>query len=517
MLTRALARLRAAARLVIGFGRGTANDANLDDELQFHIEKATERNVRRGMSADEARRAAVITFGGKTQWAEAARDERRSSAIDEFVRDLRYGFATLARNPGFSAGAVLTIALGLAATVTVFSFINSIYLRPLDVPEAGRIVRIYGGDRPDLDQQLGFPAFQALRRDARSFDMIAAHYSTAPLYLTSRRESEEAMGAVVSADYFRMLGIRPALGRFFSRSEDSVPDRDAVAVIGYGLWQRRFGGEARVIGETVTINNRAFTIIGVAPQGFDGVVAGGVNELWIPAMMLHTGYRWCDGFKASCSIVSIVARLAPGTTLAKARAELSALAPRVLSETDPGDSIHVIAATSATGVPVWQQRDFAQLSALLSTIAIILLGVACANLSGLLLARGLARQKEIALRTSLGASRWRIVRQLLTESLIIAGVGGVIGIALSVWTSRALVGFFTTDNEGYVHRYAVPLDARVLAFATIAAFVAVLAFGLFPALRGSRVDLVDALRAGTGGTAPKSKARTHSRSAVKSR
>jgi len=294
--------------------------------------------------------------------------------------------------------------------------------------------------------------------------------------MTARGESAEARGAVVSGDYFRMLGIQPALGRFFTLAEDSVPDRDAVAIIGYGLWQRRFGGEARVIGETVTINGRAFSVIGVAPEHFDGIVSGFPNELWIPTMMLRTGYRWCDAFRATCPITSITARLAPGASLGQARAEVSALTPRLAALTDPDDSIRVIATNPAVGIRVWEQRQFAQLSTLLSAIALILMSVACANLSGLLLARGLSRQREIALRTSLGAGRWRIVRQLLTESAIIACAGGVIGVVLSVWTSRALVGFFASDSEGYLHPYDVSLDARVVLFAVIAALGAVMLF-----------------------------------------
>ena len=224
-------------------------------------------------------------------------------------------------------------------------------------------------------------------------------------------------------------------------------------------------------------------------------------------MMLRTGYRWCNAFEATCSTTSIIARLAPGTTLTQARAEVSALTPRLAALTDPGDSIRVIATNPAVGIRVWEQRQFAQLSALLSAIALILMSVACANLSGLLLARGLSRQREMALRASLGAGRWRIVRQLLTESAIIACAGGVIGFVLSLWTSRALVGFFATDNEGYLHTYNVSLDGRVALFAVIAAFGAVMLFGLFPALRISRVDVAEALKVGAGGSASRGRAR----------
>lgn len=494
-------RVQSAARLAVGFLRRAPQDLELEEELEFHITKATERNVRRGMSPDDAQRAALAAFGGRAHWAERTRDQQRSRVLDDFVRDLQYGAKALRRKPGFAISAILTIAIALAATTTVFSFINTIYLRPLEVPEGNRLVRIYGGDRPEFDLQLGFPAYRLLRGQTRTLDLVAAHYSTAPLYVASRNEAAEVMGAVVSADYFRMLGIRPAIGRFFNADEDSVPDRDAVAVIGYGLWQRRFGGDRNVLGEHIVINTRSFTIVGVAPSGFSGVTRGWVNDLWIPTMMLRIGYRWCDGFERSCPITSIFARLAPGVSLGEAQAEVSALQPSLLEATDPTDSIRTIAVEHATGVPTWQQREYSRLSTLLAAIATVLMAVACANLSGLLLARGFARQKEIALRCSLGASQWRIARQLLTESLIIGVAGSAAGVLLSLWTSRALVGFFATDTEGYVHPIVVPLDWRVAGFAAATTLVAVFLFGVFPALRVSRVDPAEVLKSGGGSLA----------------
>src|SRR6476661_5990238 len=494
-------RTRSTVRLAAGFiGRGR-QDAELDDELDFHIAKATERNVRRGLSPEDARRAALAALGGRTHWIEQTRDEQRSRLLEDFTRDVRYGGNALRRNPGFAVSAVLTIALAITATTTVFSFINTVYLRPLSVPEARRLVRIYGADRPEFDLQFGFPAFQVLRARARSFDLVAAHYSTAPLYLTSRNESAEALGAVVSAEYFSMLGVRPVLGRFFGPNEDAVPDRDAVAVIGYGLWQSRFGGDPGVIGEHVTINTRVFTIIGVAPPGFEGVTSGWINDLWIPAMMLHAGYRWCDALQRTCPITSVMARLAPGASLGSARAELSGLRQTLLEATDPADSIHTIAVTPATGVPTSLQHDYARLSSLLAAIAVVLMAVACANLSGLLLARGVARQRELALRCSLGASRWRLARQLLAESGIIGVLGSAVGVVVSLWTSRALVDFFAADNEGYVHRLVVTLDWRVTVFCAAITIVTVLLFGLMPAVRVSRVDPAEALKSGSGSTA----------------
>jgi predicted permease len=503
-----LDRARSSVRLAAGlFGR-SPRDAELDEELEFHVAQATERNVRRGMSADEARRAALAAFGGRAYWADEARDQQRSRLFDDFARDLQYGANALRRNRGFAISAGLTVSLGIAATTTVFSFINTVYLRPLDVPEGTRLVRIYVGDRPDLDRELGFPAYRLLRASAHAFDHVVAHYSTAPLYVTARSESSEVMGAVVSGDYFAMLGVKPVLGRFFSADEDAIPDRDAVAVIGHGLWQSRFGGERSVLGEHLTINGRVFTIIGVAPATFDGAVPGWGNELWIPTMMLHTGYRWCDGFERTCAITSVLARLAPGVSLGDARAEVSALRASLLDATDPADSIRTIAVEPATGVQARQRLEYSHLSTLLSAIALVLMAVACANLSGLLLARGIARQKELALRCSLGASRWRVARQLITESLIIAAGGSAAGLLLSIWTSRALVGVLAADSEGYVRRLAVPLDWRVASFAVAATVVAVVFFGVFPALRVSRVDPAETLKGGAGGSLTRSRART---------
>jgi predicted permease len=501
-----LDRMRSAGRLATGLLGRARHDAELDEEIEFHIAQATERNVRRGMPAADARRAALAAFGGRARWADETRDQQRGRVLDDFVRDLQYGTQVLLRNRGFAISAVLTVSLAIAATTTVFSFINTVYLRPLDVPEGRRLVRIFGGDRPDRDRELGFAAYRVLRGNTHAFDRIAAHYSTAPLYLTARNESAEVTGAVVSAEYFEMLGIHPALGRFFTADEDSVPDRDAVAVIGYGLWQRRFGGERSALGERIAINGRAFTIIGVAPATFEGVVPGPVNELWIPTMMLRTGYRWCNAFDRSCAITAVLGRLAPGVSLGTAHAELSSLRASVLDATDPSDSMRTIAAELASGVPVRQRLEYAHLGMLLAAIALIIMAVACANLSGLLLARGIARQKELALRRSLGASQWRVTRQLLTESLIIGVAGSAAGVVLSFWTSRALMRYLEADSEGYVRHLAVSIDWRVTGFAIAATVVTVLLFGVFPALRASRVDPAETLKGG-GASLTRSRAR----------
>lgn len=489
-----LARARAALRLVTGLVHRGSQDAELADELQFHIDQATQRNIRQGMTPDVARQQAMVTLGGRAQWTEATRDEQRSRLLDDFGRDLRYGAAALRRNIGFSIGGVLTIALAIAATTTVFNFVNAVYLRSLAVPEGPRLVRVHAAVSPTQESNLGYPAFVRLRDHTRTLDLVAAHYSTAPLYVKARGESGEIPGAVVSAAYFRMLGLRPALGRFFTPDEDQVPDRDAIAVIGYGLWRNRFDADARVLGEAITINGRLFTIVGVAPPEFDGVAGGLTNAVWIPMTMLHTGYRFCDGFDNSCTVTAILARLAPGVTVPQAQAELTGLRPMLLAGLDSASAAQAIVVEPAKGIRDQEQLQYSTLSKLLWAIAIVLLVVASANLGGLLLARGMARRREFALRASLGAGRWRIVRQLLAESLMLGVTGGVAGVALSVATSRALAGFFLTENR----RIALPFDGRVLAFVGCATLATVLLFGLYPALRVSKFDVSEALK--TGGT-----------------
>lgn len=494
-------RVRAALRLATGFRGRPSQDAELDEELAFHVAQATQHNIDRGMRPQEARRAALVALGGRAQWTEAARDEQRSRWLDDAARDLRYGWAALLRNPGFTAGGVLTIALAIAATTTVFNFVSAVYLRSLDVPEGPRLVHIRDDVPATQSSHVGFPAFLRLRERTRTLDAVVAHYSTAPLYVTARGESGEIPGAVVSAGYFGMLGLRPALGRFFAPSEDSVRDRDAVAVIGHGLWRTRFGAESGVIGEHLTINGRSFTIIGVAPPGFTGVLGGLVNELWIPAMMLHVGYRYCDGFEFTCAVTGTMARLAPGTTLGEAQAELDGLYATLVAGADTAFVPHRIVATPALGIRDQEQLGYRGLSQLLWAIALALFAVACANLGGLLLSRGMARRREFALRASLGAGRGRIVRQLLTESLLLGLVGGAAGIALTIVTSRALASFLVDGSR----RIALPLDGSVLRFVAVATLVTVVLFGLFPALHVSKVDVAEALKAAD--TRPRSRAR----------
>ena len=392
---------------------------------------------------------------------------------------------------------MLTTALGIAANVTVFSVVDALFLRSVPAKNPERLVRIQAPEN-DGGGYFSVPEFSYLREHSKTVEDLTTHYSTAPLYISANGETGEVQGAVVSSSYFPLLGLRPYLGRFFTPGEDSVADRDAVSVLGYGFWQRIYNGDSNVLGKTLLINGHTFTIVGVMPPDFHGVEIGGMpNEIWIPAMMVRVGYRHCDGFQPSCTILSIMGRLKPGTSMPKAQAEIAALLQQLRASDSTFDQRIGASVTPATGMS--ENREYnLMLVRLLAAIAVVLLLIVCANLGGLLVARGTARRGEIAMRLALGAGRGRIVRQLLTESLLLALAGGAGGFLLSTWTSRLLVNFYSVDDEGYKHLFDVRPDATVLLFSLAVAAAAGLLFGLLPALQASRTDLNDALKGGGG-------------------
>lgn len=412
-------------------------------------------------------------------------------------QDLRYGLRLLAKSPGLTLIAVLTAALGIAANVTVFSVIDGLFLRSVPAKNPERLVRIVAQEN-DGEGLFSIPEFAYLRDHAKTVEELTAHYSTAPLYISANGEAGEVVGAVVSSSYFSILGLQPRLGRFFTNGEDSVPDRDAVAVLGYGFWQRIYDGDPGVIGKTFLINSHSFTIVGIMPPEFHGTEIGGTPlEIWIPAMMIHVGYRHCDGFQPSCTILAILARLKPGISAAQAQTEIAILMQQLRSSNPAFDERYGASVWPAIGITRDRGRDyFLALARLLATIGGLLLLIVCANLGGLLVARGTARGTEIAMRLALGAGRVRIVRQLLTESLLLAFAGGVLGLLLSLWTSRLLVSFYSVDDEGYAHLLDVQPNATIALYSIAMTAAAGVLFGLLPALQASRTDLNETLKGG---------------------
>ncbi len=421
------------------------------------------------------------------------------------MQDVRYALRLMLASPVFTCVAIVTLAAGIAANTTVLSLVDTLFFRPIPAPEAHRFVNIHTVDRDGDPHGFSYPEYAHIRDHAKTLDLLVAQYPTAPLSVFVDGDVREAEGAVVSANYFEALGMRPLLGRFFAANEDAVPDRDAIAVVSFSYWQQTLGGTPHVIGKPLRVNGRWFTVIGVTPEGFHGPQWDTSNELWIPTMMLKVGYRWCDAFTVGigCTPLIPLARLAPGHTRAEAETEVSALLAQLSSMSPdanadrgrPGARV-----TPARGAGEEPSREFGAHVQLLVTTAGVLLLLACANLAGLLIARGVGRRKEIALRLSIGASRWRVMRQLVTESLMLALAACALGVVCSIWMKDLLLAFYAKDSEGYTHLTGLQLSPWVLAASLSIGIAAGLLFGVLPAILASRQDLATALKAADAGS-----------------
>jgi putative ABC transport system permease protein len=412
-------------------------------------------------------------------------------------QDVRFGLRMLARTPGFAAAALATLALGIGANAAIFSLVNALLRQELPVPDASSLVHVYQtrADRPDDYFPLSLVDYRYYREQAASFEELAAHYPTAPLHLVAGDATEAITGSVVTASYFRLLRLTPAAGRFFLDEEDSVPDRDAVVVISHAFWQRRFGADPQVIGSTIAVNGTAFTVVGVAPRDFVGVIVGGAAlDVWIPTAMFRAGYRYCDAFQRGCTVVQMLGRLKRGRTLANVQRELDVLARR-LETAYPADNNGLgVRVTPARGsYPAQQAEADRPVKVLLVTVGLVLL-IACANLAALLLARGMHRRREIAIRLALGANRVRLIRQLLVESLVLSLIGGALGLIVASWTKEYLWSFYATDYAGRALNFTLEIDRVVLLGTLGLSILTGLVFGLAPALQASRPDVVPILK-----------------------
>ena len=417
-----------------------------------------------------------------------------------FFHDLRYALRLLAKSPGFTAIAILTLALGIGANAAVFSWIEGLLLRPFPaVAHQERMVAL-SGTSPSNDYNsvdLSWPDFLDLQRNSTLLDsLIADKIMSASLAIGGR--ADRAIGSIVSADYFDALGIHPMLGRGFEPGEDIGRNAHPVVVISYEMWQNAFKGDPQIIGKTQRFNNVAHTIVGVAPKGFYGTFVGWSIQFWVPASMVQVfengrdmlndrSARWIEGF----------AMLKPGVTRPQAQAEISAVANRLVAmypEIDRGRGVAL--------VPLWltpfnKANEMRSTLEIMLAVVIFVLLIACANVGNLLLVRFFARRHEMILRIALGAPRGRLIRQLLTEGLIISALGALGGLFLATWCRHLLVLFF--PRTGTVPYLPGEIDWRVLALSTAVCLVSTLLFGLAPAARASKIDLATALKSEAGG------------------
>jgi predicted permease len=463
--------------------RRDAVERELDEELAFHFEQQVQSHLAAGLSPAEARRRARLAFGGLDQVKEDCRDARGVALFETTVQDLRYGLRSLRRNPGFTATALLTLGFTSGALSAVFSLANALLFRPPAVEHPEDLVVVSATRRQGrILGPVSYRDYVRLRDHARTLRGLAAHYSTAPLWVTIGDRPQELNGAVVSANFFPLLGVRPALGRFFEASEDEVPDRDRVAVISHHVWRDRFGSSPAVLGATVRINTAPFTVIGVAPASFPGLRLH-ANDLYIPTMMLSVGYRWCDPGAVLCGPLSLIGRLAEGRTVEESQAEMTALVPPEWAHAPEGENTALVV-FRPRGASQRPEPEQVQSLSLLTLVAGLLLLVACANLAGLLIARGSARTRELAVRAALGAGRLRLLRQLMTEAVLLAAIGGGVGLLVSVGLTAVLEArFFASNSEGYRTTLDLSPDPAVLVAAIAVSVAAAFLFGLIPALK----------------------------------
>ena len=470
------------ARLA-AFAAPRNRERDLREELAFHRHMLDERARRTGLDPAAARRAAQLALGGEQQIVEAWRDQRGLPFLDTLGQDLRYGLRMLRRSPGFAATAIATLALGIGASTAIFSIVDAVLFRPLPFADSDRLVTV--GDRnPDgSSSNAGFQTMMAWRDRSRTLEGFAGTRPWTPT-LATNGEGERIQAVRVSWNYFDLLGVRPLIGRTFTPADDNARGDDwpAYALLSESLWRRRFGGDPAIVGRTASLNDRPYRIVGVMPGSFESLDSekfyNAQTELWAPIGSYMSGTP-ASGSCRGCAPLKVFARLRPGVSIATATSEMNAIRAG-LQRADPGG----YETGSITLVPLRRAltNDVrTTLLVLLGAVVFVLL-IACANVASLLLARSMTRQHELTIRAALGAGRARIVRQLLTESLLLAGIGGTAGLMVAAFGVRGLAAL----APGTLPRVdTAAVDARVLAFTAVVTLLTSIACGLLPAWRAA--------------------------------
>jgi predicted permease len=423
--------------------------------------------------------------------------------MSSILYDIRFAVRLLSKSPVLSLVAALSLALGIGANTTIFSLLNEVFLRPLPLSEPSRLMSVFTGD--ERNRQNAFGSFMPTSRpnliDYREqnavFEGLAFHQFIPVSLSGGAGEPEQIFGEIVSGNYFDLLGAPLTMGRGFLPDEDAAPGASPVVVLSYGLWQRRYGGDPAMVGQTITLNGRAFTVVGVTREGFRGTNAIAGPQLWVPLAMyreLTSGFMLDSWESRRALLFNATGRLKPDVSLEQATANMNTIASTLAQEypdANRGRSITLVPLAQATINPGFRQNMLTAGGLLMVVVALVLL-IACANVANLLLARAAARKQEVAVRLSLGAGRSRLIRQLLVESLVLATLGGIAGVLLAYWCRAALIALrppFLPDNA-----LTLSLDGRVLLFTALVALATGVLFGLAPAVQFSRPDLAVELK-----------------------
>jgi predicted permease len=481
----------------------------LDDEIQTHIEMETDENVEGGMKPNEAREAAHRSFGNVALAQEDSRGAWIYRWAQDFAADLKFGVRMLLKNRGFSAVAVISLALGFGLNTTIFTVVNAILLHPLPVRDISTLVQLDTVDSKTKVTAINFeklgmsyPNYEDFKRQNQVFTDVAAWMNT-PVTWSGGAEPKQLQAYLTSANYFDVLGLTPAAGRFFLPSEDTHPNSDTVVVISYALWTDKFGMDPNAVGKSMILDAVPFTIVGVAPRGFKGTVSlAAAEQAWVPISMypqMFAGFPLDATRDRRFLAMTVFGRLKPGTQMSQAEASLKTIASRLETEYPKENSGRGVALSSlaeaAVGINNHDQFTLAG-AMMMGAVGLVLL-IACANLANLLLAQAATRDKEMTVRAALGAGRGRILRQLLTESTLLSLAGAAVGLLIAYWGRNILWSYRPAFIEA--NDVDLALDSHVLLFTLGIALVTGALFGAAPAWKASSPDLADTLKAGGRG------------------